>query len=245
MQTLTIVGNAPLQHDFSDFIDSSDCVVRFNTCKRYGGNSGTKTDILVLNNTGDPETNPTLRFLLQPRSAEEVQRALPYLATVKQVWFVRPPPASLLDFIRERIPDCSPFKEPELRCLRRQSDLAADIAQAQRIPPAIIKQPTTAALHAALWDKLLTYGPTEAALPSTGMLGVELIVGNPRFSAYKVFAAGFNWNMWPGHPGALERALMTDYSRQGRLTLVARRHVFFHRIGRPFKSQPSASPLPE
>lgn len=229
MKTAVIVGNAPLKYNFSEFIDSSDCVVRFNDCKNYGGHSGNKTDILILNNSGDPEYYRTLSDLLKPRTRKEVERSMPYVARANQVWFVRPPSALLSGFIRERIPDSSPFKESELRQNRHQRDLAAEIAQALCIPREKIRPLRALDFYTALWDKLLTYGTTEAVAPSTGMLGVEMVLSDPQFGGYRKFVTGFNWEMWPGHPGELERRMITHYSDQGQLTFVTRQRAIITR----------------
>lgn len=49
---LLILGNAPLRENLSEFIDTSDIVLRFNDAFYYGFNTGRKVDILCITNTG-------------------------------------------------------------------------------------------------------------------------------------------------------------------------------------------------
>lgn len=51
---IAIVGNAPIDTDMSENIDSADMVVRMNLCASFNGNTGSKTDIIALTNTGEP-----------------------------------------------------------------------------------------------------------------------------------------------------------------------------------------------
>jgi FkbM family methyltransferase len=227
-KTLIFVGSAPLPHDFSEFIDSCDCVVRFNNCKNYGGNSGTKTDILVLNNSGDPDTMQTLQFMLKPRTAEEVARNLPYLNEANEIIFARPPVDSLIDFVKTEVAE-GPLKETELTALRPGRDLAAEIATAQQIPAGKIKPLPSPEFYIGVWKKLLAFGPTDAYAPSTGMMGVEILLADPRVSEYQKFITGFGGKLWKGHPQKLERQLTSLYSDQNVLKFLSRRRALVYR----------------
>lgn len=221
---LIFVGSAPLRRDFSGFIDSCDCVVRFNNCKNYGGNAGTKTDILVLNNAGNPDTMRTLRFMLKPRTDEQVQAVLPYLHMANEVWFARPPAAFLADFVKTRIQD-GPLKDNELSELKPDRDLAAEISAAQRIPAEKTTPLPTPAFYTTVWDKLLKFGPTDAFAPSTGIMGIEMLLADPRFTGWQKFVTGFGWKMWAGHPAMLERELVRQYSDRNILKFLSRRRA--------------------
>jgi len=213
-KTLIFVGSAPLSKDFSAFIDSCDCVVRFNNCKNYGRNTGTKTDLLVLNNSGNPDTMRTLRFMLEPRTEAEVNRKLPYLHRAQEVLFARPPASFLADFVKTRIQQ-GPLKENELSELRPNRDLAAEITAAQQIPAKKTSPLPSEEFYCDVWDKLLAFGSTDAFAPSTGIMGIERVLNNPRFAEHRKFVTGFSWNMWEGHPAELERQLVLSYSERG------------------------------
>jgi hypothetical protein len=217
MKSLIIVGSAPLEKNLSPFIDACDCVIRFNNCKNYGGNSGRKTDILFLSNSGDPANHPTLDFMLKERSPEEVETELPYLSRARHVWFVRPPSAELLDFLKNRIPDSVPLKKAELQNNSHQRELAAEIVRALKIPEEKVRH-VSAEFHASVWDKLMRYGSTEAVLPSTGIVAIETILLGRQWEIYKKkYITGFGWTGWEGHPWGLEKQLAEDYLTLGKL----------------------------
>jgi hypothetical protein len=221
---LIFVGSAPLPNDYSGFIDSCDCVVRFNDCKNYGGNSGIKTDILVLNNSGDPDTMRTLQFMLKPRTGAEIARELPYLNQTKEIRFARPPVDFLIDFVKSEITEGS-LKETELKSLRPGRDLAAEITAALNIPPEKTAPLPTPEFYTGVWKKLISFGPTDAYAPSTGTMGIEMILADPRFADYQKFITGFGWNLWNGHPAELERKLVINYSDQQVLKFLSPRRV--------------------
>lgn len=111
MKSLIVVGSAPLEIDLARFIDACDCVVRFNNCKNYGGNSGSRTDVLFLSNSDDPANHPSLAFMLKKRTSRESEQELPYLTRAGQVWFIRPPSAQLTAFLKNDVPDTAPLKK--------------------------------------------------------------------------------------------------------------------------------------
>lgn len=80
---IIIVGNAPVETDFSDEINSSDLVIRFNepTKSNFNVNTGTKTDILCVTNLSAPgRTFAKYRKLIN----------LPFIKELKEIWFPRP-----------------------------------------------------------------------------------------------------------------------------------------------------------
>ena len=217
MKSLIIVGSAPLEKNLARFIDACDCVVRFNNCKNYNVNSGSKTDVLFLSNSGDPANHPTLAFMLKERTSREIKQELPYLNRAGQIWFVRPPSAQFTAFLKNRVPDTVPMKKTELVNNAHGRDLAAEIIGAQKIPEEKVRL-VAPVFHASVWDKLLEYGKTEAVMPSTGVIGIETILQDSQFRIYiKKYIVGFSWTGWEGHPWELERQLVSDYISQGKL----------------------------
>jgi len=78
---LALVGNAPPEYDLSAQIDSCDIVIRCNEAKTLGVNTGTRTDILCVNNSGAPAD----RFISQ-----KLLRKHPKFPELTEVWFARP-----------------------------------------------------------------------------------------------------------------------------------------------------------
>ena len=221
-KSLVIVGNAPLDSDFSEIIDSCDCVVRFNNCKNYNVNSGGKTDILILTNTGDPFKQATLKFMLKKRGKDDVKKELPYLHTAKYIWFIRPNTLFLYTHFQSDFFTNNIFRDQELKNLRiiEQRDIIAEIINAQKIPKKKVTS-ITEKMYIKVWEKLLSYGTTDALMPSTGLLGIEMILDNPSFRDYEKYIVGFKWQGWDGHPWRLEKELIEKYIKQGVLKTLS------------------------
>ena len=210
MKKVVFVGNAPLKSDLSGFIDSCDCVVRYNNCRNYRINSGAKSDILVLNNTGDPRTQKTIDFFLKKRTKRKVDRGLPYTKGVSGVFFVRPAAEFCKLFLEEHIPDDNPLKDQELRDIQLKRNLAREIVKALFLEDREITF-NDAGFYVDVWEKLLRYGKTDAIMPSTGILGIEMLLNCASFNHYSKYIAGFGLEGWNGHPWDLERSLLNDY----------------------------------
>lgn len=79
---IAIVGNATVETDLSDQINSADLVVRFNvpTKNNYNINTGVKTDVLCVNNSCAPG-----------RAYAKYRRltTLPFINELSEVWFPR------------------------------------------------------------------------------------------------------------------------------------------------------------
>ncbi len=211
-KSLVIVGSAPLDSDFSEIIDSCDCVVRFNNCKNYNANSGKKTDILILTNTGNPFKQATLKFMLKKREKDEVKTELPYLHSTKYIWFVRPNLLFLRTYYKHNFSEDNTFLKQELKNLNiiGQRDIIAEIIDAQKISKKRVTS-ISEKMYIQTWKKLLSYGATDALMPSTGLLGIEMILDNPSFRNHEKYIIGFTWQGWKGHPWQLEKRLVEKY----------------------------------
>ncbi len=216
---LVIVASAPLQRDFSRFIDSADCVVRFNNCKNYGRQAGTRTDILYLNNTGDPDVQRTLRFFLKPRTPAQLEAELPYRSSARAFYFVRPPAHYFQALMQDRLDQGVQLAGQELPRHSHGRDIAAEVAVSLRLP-ADRTHRLSAQFHDSVIGKLEEFGIGDALFPSTGMLGVEHILSCEDFAGYDIVALGFGFSGWEGHPWEAERQLMQRYAREGRLSLL-------------------------
>lgn len=221
-KSLIIVGSAPLNTDYSKFIDSFDCVIRFNNCKNYAVNSGKKTDILIVTNTGNPNKNNTLQFMLKDRFKEEIKKELPYLSNVKKIWFARPEITFLSNYLKNNFPIKNKFIIHELKVFKvtGERDLIREIINAQKLQENEISV-ISDDLYIRTWKKLLSYGNTDAIIPSTGLLGIEMILDDKSFNSYKKYIIGFGFDGWKGHPWHLEKMLVSDYINRGILKEVS------------------------
>ena len=213
MKSLVIVGSAPLHIDCLKFIDSCDCVVRFNDCKNFGGNSGTRTDILVLNCTGG-ENVKAFRKLLQPRSDSELAEELPFVVSASEVWFSRPNPADLRRYyLSEDVADELRSKAVFEKSIDARYRFGA-LVETLRIPENKIRS-ITEPLYVSVWEKLTQIGEMADQVPSTGMIGIEMLLNDPRFNEYQKFICGFGWKGWSGHSWKLEKKLVKTYLKSG------------------------------
>ncbi|NOQ36762.1 MAG: hypothetical protein GQ569_12855 [Methylococcaceae bacterium] len=80
MKNIVIIGNAPIDTDYSKTVNSADFVIRFNEARNYHENNGTKTDALCINNLSDPAR----RF-----AKYKTIKKLPFIEEVKEIWFPR------------------------------------------------------------------------------------------------------------------------------------------------------------
>ncbi len=214
MKSIVFVGNAPLSSDLSNFIDSCDCVVRFNRCPNYRVNSGAKSDVLVLNNTGNPGTQATIAFFLKKRTKKKAERTLPYTKGVSRVCFVRPSAESCKAFLQSHVPGDNPLRDQELRDIQLDRNLGTEIAKALFLDDRKIDF-IDADFYTSVWKNLLRYGSTDAIMPSTGILGLEMLLGDGSCENHVKYIAGFGLEGWPGHPWELERRLLNDYIKKG------------------------------
>lgn len=79
---IAIVGNAPVETDLSDEINSADWVVRFNAAtNNFNINTGVKTDALCVTNLSSPG-----RAFAKYRQLAN----LAFVSQLKEIWFPRP-----------------------------------------------------------------------------------------------------------------------------------------------------------
>lgn len=189
---MIILGNAPMQMDMSDYIDSSDLVVRFNECQNYGMGTGHKTDILCINNFGQP--------------AEEWVKyktisKLPFINQVSEIWFPRT--ESILEH-RKTVPDRH-FDQLRFR------DLSADLIASNHLAnKSIVRFSDT--LNAEVLSALKRLSSEEFREPSTGILAIAHVLTAPTYSKLQKVILGFTFEGWKGHPWAGERALVESYA---------------------------------
>jgi len=210
MKTLVLIGNAAVKTDFSAFIDGSDCVVRLNDCRNHRRNTGSRTDVLFLNNMGDPSKVGMFGFFLRARTKWQIRRELPYLKTTKRVFFVRPSAGSCAAFLERHIPETNPLRAIQLEEIATDRNLASEITASLRLGGRSIGL-ISDEFYENVWRKLRQHGQTSAIMPSTGVLALEMILHGGFFDGYRTYVIGFAHEGWKGHPWELERKLFADY----------------------------------
>lgn len=207
---VVIVGNAEVRIDHGSFVDASRHVMRFNLCTNYGRNTGTRTTILTCINVG-----ATGRDAYRKR----LWRGWPPAEQAEEIWF-RSPCQGLLEraWLTLR----------HLRSRKQYFDYGGKILRANGMSDKHTRY-TTRAEYAALERKLAAlkdFGK-RIILPSTGMIGIERALADPRFKGLEVYLLGFNWfagnalrRSHDGHPFDEEEVIMRGYAEAGRLTIL-------------------------
>ncbi len=198
---LVIVGNGPLVKDCTSLVDSSDFVVRFNLCASFAMHTGTRTDVLCLNNTGRPALELARGALL---------KGFPFSQTVEEIWFPRPRQSALQRFIEKLRPLHSDLEYGD-------AIIAAHGWQTKRIEYLLETR------QRELWMKLLAQGKPRIAprKPSSGMVAIEYVLSEDRFADYEKHFLGFTFQGWKRHPWELERQLIETYTAHRRICCAA------------------------
>lgn len=184
-----LVGNGPTS-DLSKMIDAGDVVIRMNKVPTYGKTTGTKTDILVLVNTGTPGEE-----LL---SAKGVAKNKAFKGA-RQI----------------RLP-CSPARVIQRRAAYpERAHQLTEFSHLTKLPAyngkiiSFVPYQILVDLEAKL----------DSPMPSTGMILTEQLVMT-RQPGDTIYLVGFGHEGWDGHPWAKEKALTDSYVEQGLLVRV-------------------------
>lgn len=194
MQRMAIVGNATVRRDLTKLIDSCEIVVRFNEYRTIGKNTGHKTDILCVCNTGDPA-----KKISQNSS---ILRASFYSQGL-EVWFPRNESVHK-SYISQH---CSKFNEENF-----YQDLSELITVGNQLAASqtLFFSPES---NQAAFNKLLARARWPFVVPSTGFLAIEHILNEPRFAEYEKLLMGFSFRGWRGHPWEAEKGIILDYTK--------------------------------
>jgi len=234
MKAFVLLGNAAVRSDLSAFVDGSDCVVRLNDCRNFGANTGVKTDMLVLNNTGDPARVKALGYLLKPRTQKQIERDFPYLQHVKKVFFARPSDRDCRAFLQQEVPSANRLRDRQLKQIASDRRLECEIARALGLDENIIEQ-ATMAFYVSTWRKLLSFGQTDAIMPSTGIMALEKLVQMQSSDPFHLYIGGFTHEGWEGHPWELERKMVDVYIREGRVIPLDQSVIMKRRVPSRFR----------
>lgn len=184
--TVAMVGNGPVDSSQSVEIDSHDVVVRFNGCRNFGA-SGSRTNYLVLTNTGEPAR----QFASDPiaLNIDAVQAA-------NRVLLARSPKLVMSEL--QKFPDDREIWETFDREL---------------IAHRIGHKPwgyMPARTYQKARDALIRYGAKKSDQPSTGILALFWFASafRRRLSPSLITLYGFTHQGWDRHPWDAERALI-------------------------------------
>lgn len=188
---LLILGNAPLRENLSEFIDSSDIVLRFNDAFYYGFNTGFKVDILCITNTGSSSLSiATNKEILRKRINEKVS----------EIWLPRDS-AYHKQYIIENNIDYT---------LTEFNDYSQEIIESNHLNNKVIKN-FSKEFNKTVFNKVINYNPSYFICPSTGIMALEYIISDERFSEFEKILVGFTFEGWKGHAWAEEQKIITSY----------------------------------
>ncbi len=189
MKKIFVIGNGTVNEDFSEAIDTSDVVVRFNNLDNYNLNTGTKIDIWV------HSSNKTLlqRLIDNPKQIESKTKLKlrDSILSISQIIFT--------------IPIFFPIKADSVIAQERNERRMAVIEFLKYYsllehPFKLIEFPT---------NYLLDLNPqkwfSEYQYPSNGYLFTRYLVDSLRYSEHQIILVGFSWEGWAGHPWKFEK----------------------------------------
>ncbi|MFZ9752264.1 MAG: hypothetical protein ACO3B3_01740 [Cyanobium sp.] len=200
MKRLTIVGNAPLSRDLSAFVDQSDLVLRIGWPRTWGGESGSRFDIWVLQNGKGGRGYVESRCFL----------ACPFRDLAREIWF----PRAL--GLHNRIPLHPSYGG----CV---VDAALDDISLEILKANDLRQPwirLDEAFYARCISQLFDLSNPDCVvlMPSTGFLAAHYVFET--MPDYRLTMVGFSFEGWPGHPWTLEQAHIASLASQGRLEFI-------------------------
>ncbi|MBZ0135240.1 MAG: hypothetical protein K8I27_02565 [Planctomycetes bacterium] len=176
-QRVVLIGNADVAIDYSALVDGSEVVVRFNECPNFGGNTGTRTTILCLINTGavgrDLYKQARLRELAPARQAGEI-------------WFRGR---------RDNWLDALLITLFQFRRRKKKLDYGPKLMRANGLRDTPAVYPPRGFLKRAR-RKLRAVDPQRPwakVNPSSGFLAIERVLDDPRFAGHEVCLIGFTW----------------------------------------------------
>ncbi|HET7411803.1 MAG TPA: hypothetical protein VFJ18_03995 [Pararhizobium sp.] len=196
---LFVVGNGPLPENFAATIDAADKVVRFNEAKQPLSASGTKTDLLFLNNTGKPMqrrlNDPG--YIVSPiiRSAGTIVFA--YHPTTIAQYLIRP---NLLSRLKGRRADWT----------AAALDMFGGAGKDVLILPPTFYEEGCAELG-------IPAHAMRKVFPSTGYFGIRYVLREFPAQEWDIDICGFSWEGWKRHAWGNERQWVETLAEERRV----------------------------
>lgn len=199
---IVVIGNAPLNRDFSALVDSADQVIRFNEPRTFNKGSGTRFDTWVIANLKGG------RYFARQR----IFRHADYRTRPRQIWF----------------PRCAGVHSTLLRGKLLAPNLAADsdvdysaeIVKQNKLPQKNQLR-FSESFYWSCIEQLYDLNRPEVVqvkIPSTGFMAVHYLLSV--LSAKSVTLIGFSWQGWEGHPWEKERQVLEKWAKQGLITIL-------------------------
>lgn len=195
VDTLSIIGNAVVETDYSKLIDNSKYVVRFNWLLNYKQNTGCKTNALAL-----AGAKHHIRDYLNPPPFRRDNYQILY-NTLKQVETLIFP-----------IPDSN--RECFNRLRRIDSFIEHFSVQDKTIKKYFSEDTYLQELKKYGWNK-------QYVSPSSGYTVIMNILDDVDFKDFNIYLLGFNWNGWQGHPWYNEEMVIRNLSLDRRVTILS------------------------
>lgn len=226
---ITIVGNAPLSIDYSDLVDSSDVVIRINNCKNYSAFSGKKTDYLFINNFGSPAQGYVENTsLLKNEICKKAERFFfvrnfdCHLEHLKKIGKVKLEKLLLTDYADQIV--LSNRIDPEkLELLSHEfNTYVFDTINNFKINIVFHylfytkKHSITSSIKNLL--KIFIF-KERFTMPSTGVFAVLYAINEISKDGDELNLIGFTFEGWRGHGWEIERALIQELAKLGKLNL--------------------------
>jgi hypothetical protein len=199
---LVVVGNGPLPRDLSPLVDTADQVVRFNEPKASKGMSGTRCDLLFLNNSGKP---------MQRRIADPAYAASPFVQAARELilayhpkiirdYLVKPNP---LSWLRGRRADWT---------LQAIEMLGAAGKEVRILPPAFYDE--------GCEDLGIPRDKRRSLFPSTGFFGLRYVLRHFPRDDWSIEVCGFSHEGWKRHAWHDERSWVARKVESGAFSLI-------------------------
>lgn len=188
-----LVGNGPVRRDWSRDVDRADTVFRFNFCNFYGINNGSKTDVLIVNNVGQP-------------AMSMLANGLPECGSPAKICFGR---------------NTEVHRNYRDRCLVGNFPKALISVEEEMIEKFNIEDHESISYerYSTLFDQLIEMdGRGDFAMPSLGFVVLRNIMTLEKVD--KVRLIGFSFEGWPFHPWSKEQKIAEAYERQGALEIL-------------------------
>jgi hypothetical protein len=202
MKRMVIVGNGPLSRNLSVEVDAADFVLRFNEPKEAIGMSGTRTDRLMMANSGKPQQRrlEDPAFMRSPIFLAAKELMFTYHPEIIQRYFRKPNPLSRLKGRRAdwTLVGIRKFggAGKEIRIMPPQFYLRG--CKELGVPP----------------DKM------HEIFPSTGYFGIWHALETMPAQEWRIAICGFTWEGWRRHAWADERAWVEKCVAEGRIALL-------------------------
>jgi hypothetical protein len=199
---LVIVGNGPISRDLSEVVDTADFVLRFNEPKAGIGLSGTKTDRIMMANSGKPMQrrlrDPHLTNLPIFRATKEI--VFPYHPDIVARYFPQP---NFLSLLKGRRGDWT------LQSIEKFGRAGKEV---RIMPPQFYLD---GCKELGIPDHMMG-----KLFPSTGYFGIWHILNTFPLDEWRLEVCGFTWQGWQKHAWADERRWVSQKVEMGFVTII-------------------------